>query len=125
MDRYYTILLDRGGRIPTRALRGSPEFEPAFNMASRLMADPPQPAIHRERLTPQELQELAQEPDFIAAAEIMSTRLLSPVAEAGSRNARPAAEGKHLELNRNISGPFPRHKAKLARGTVTAASQPM
>lgn len=64
-------------------------------MASRLMADPPQPAIHRERLTAQELQELEQEPDFVAAAETMRTRLLSPVSggkpreAVGSRTAKP------------------------------------
>ncbi|MGH6926155.1 MAG: S8 family peptidase [Propylenella sp.] len=32
-------------------------------------------------MTPQELQELAQEPEFVAAAEIMKTRLLSPITE--------------------------------------------
>lgn len=60
-------------------------------MAARLMADPPQPAIHRERLSAQEVQELAQEPEFVAAAEIMKTRLLAPVAEEGSQEARSAS----------------------------------
>ncbi len=82
MERHYTILLDRGGRFPARKHLCSSEFEQPLAMASRLMAEPPKPAIHRERLTAQELEELAQEPEFVAAAEIMKTRLLSPVPEA-------------------------------------------
>jgi subtilisin family serine protease len=60
------------------------------------MVDPPKPAIHRERLTAQELQELSQEPDFVAAAEVMRTRLLSPVSEAAvdENTAKLAADGR-------------------------------
>jgi subtilisin family serine protease len=82
MERTYTILLDRAGRHPARNSRGWPAFDQPLDHASRLLADPPRPAIHRERLTAQELQELTQEPEFVAAAEIMRTRLLSPVSEA-------------------------------------------
>ncbi len=99
MDRYYTILLDRGGRLPARHVGGKSEFEQPLDMASRLMADPPRPAIHRERLTAQELQELAQEPEFVAAAEIMRTRLLSPVDEvdARGRGGLTVADGRRRQ----------------------------
>ena len=50
--------------------------------------EPPRPAIHRERLTAQELLELAQEPDFVAAAEIMRTKLASPVADGAVADRR-------------------------------------
>jgi subtilisin family serine protease len=55
------------------------------------MADAPHPAIHRERLSAQELRELAQEPDFVAAAEVMRTRLLAPVPEHDARDRGPLA----------------------------------
>ncbi len=102
MERHYTILTDRGGRFPARHLLGRSEFEQPLEMASRLMADPPQPAIHRERLTAPELQELEQEPDFVAAAEIMRTRLLAPVAdevaqEVGPTVTRRATKGRHRQ----------------------------
>jgi subtilisin family serine protease len=84
MERYYTILLDRGGRFPTRHHRAKSEFEQPLDVASRLVSDPPRPAIHRERLAPQELQELAHEPEFVAAAEIMKTRLLSPLPDGST-----------------------------------------
>lgn len=76
MERSYTILLNRGGRY---RFPSSPTAQ-HFEHAARLPVDPPRPIIHRERLTAQELQELATEPDFVAAAEIMRTRLLAPVA---------------------------------------------
>src|SRR4051812_1482733 len=79
MQRSYTILLDRGGRHATRQQRGRSTFGPLLEPGSRQTMDPPQPVIHREKLTAPELQELAQEPDFVAAAEIIRTRLLSPV----------------------------------------------
>ena len=81
MERSYTILLDRGGRFGARHRRSRFAFEQPHELGGRLSLEPPSPAIHRERLTAQELLELAQEPDFVAAAEIMRTRLLSPVAE--------------------------------------------
>ncbi len=86
MERTYTILLDKGGRYPARQYRADPKFEQPLQLASGLMANPPRPAIHRERLTAQELQEFAQEPEFVAAAEVMRTRLLSPVAECETAN---------------------------------------
>lgn len=96
MERHYTILLDRGGRFPARNYRGKSEFDQPFDFSSRL--DPPRPAIHRERLTAQELEELAQEPEFVAAAEIMRTRLLSPVSEDDSvSNGQVAADGRRRQ----------------------------
>ncbi len=86
MERSYTILLDKGGQSQARQGRRGGAFEQPLELASRLAADPPRPAVHRERLSAQELQELSLEPDFVAAAEIMRTRLLSPVSEL------PAAE---------------------------------
>jgi subtilisin family serine protease len=53
-------------------------FDSPIDLAARLTAEPPRPALHREKLTLQELQELTQEPDFVAAAEIMQTRLVTP-----------------------------------------------
>ena len=98
MERYYTILLDTGGRFTARQFRGKSEFEQPLDMASRLLADPPRPAIHRERLTAQELLELAQEPEFVAAAEIMKTRLLSPVPEDEARESGlVAADGRRRQ----------------------------
>jgi subtilisin family serine protease len=90
MERSYTILLDRAGRYSTRQYRHAPSNEQPPELAARLTADLPQPAIHREKLTAQELQELAQEPDFVAAAEIMRTRLLTPVPEPLFREDRRA-----------------------------------
>jgi subtilisin family serine protease len=96
MERTYTILLDRGGKYSPRHNRGRSAFEQPLELASSLPADPPRPAIHRERLTAQELQELSQEPDFVAAAEIMRTRLLSPVTEMAvdESTAKAAARGR-------------------------------
>ena len=91
MERSYTILLDKGGRYPLRHYRSGLIVDQPPELASRLMADPPIPAIHREKLTAQELQELALEPDFVAAAEIMRTRLLSPVSE---RTVEDSAVGR-------------------------------
>jgi subtilisin family serine protease len=85
MERIYTILLDRGGRFPARNYRHKSEFEQPLEMASRLMADPPRPAVHRERLTAQELEELSREPEFVAAAEVMKTRLLAPIPDEGGQ----------------------------------------
>ena len=67
-----------------------------FRLA-QLLAEPPRPAIHRERLTAQELQELSAEPDFVAAAEIMSTRLLSPVAREFEPGRRRVAGGRRQQ----------------------------
>lgn len=79
MERTYTILLDRGAREPTRRLCGKSAFGPPPP------ADPPRPVLHREKLTTQELLEFSQEPDFVAAAEVMRTRLPAPL--------RPTHEG--------------------------------
>lgn len=84
MERSYTVLLDRGERYLARRRHGA-AFE-SLEFMSQPMTEPPRPAIHRERLTAQELEELSQEPEFVAAAEIMRTRLLAPVLE-------PASEG--------------------------------
>lgn len=98
MERSYTILLDRGGRPATRHHRGRGRsaFRQPLEASSRLLDEPPRPAIHREKLTAQELQELAEEPDFVAAAEIMRTRLLSPVAggalQDSARRAPPSRD---------------------------------
>ena len=83
MERSYTVLLNRGGAQAMRSHLGRSAFSQPLESPSRLLVEPPRPAIHRERLTAQELQELTAEPEFVAAAEIMCTRLLSPVAEEG------------------------------------------
>jgi subtilisin family serine protease len=92
MERSYTVLLDRGERHLARRRRGA-AFE-SLEFLSQPITDPPRPAIHRERLTAQELEELSAEPEFVAAAEIMRTRLVSPVHESasedGSRKASPS-----------------------------------
>jgi len=82
MERTYTILLERGGNSQTRYRGGTRAFGQHFDSATRFAAEPPRPAVHREKLTAQELQELSAEPEFVAAAEVMATRLLSPVSEA-------------------------------------------
>ena len=81
MERHYTILLDRAGRSAVRPYESRSSLAAAGCPARGLPADPPQPAIHREWLTAPELEELAEEPDFVAAAEVMCTGLLGPVAE--------------------------------------------
>jgi len=81
MERLYTVLLDRGVKRPIRHYRGNPGEDRRLGLSASEMAEPPHPVLHRERLTAQELQELMQEPDFVAAAEIMRTRLLSPIAD--------------------------------------------
>jgi len=90
MERSYTILLGKGGRYLARGLGCSSSSEYPFELGSRASAEPPRPAIHREKLTAQELQELSEEPDFVAAAEIMRTRLLSPVPDTAT-DVGPAA----------------------------------
>ncbi len=117
MERCYTILLDRGGRFPSRNYRAKFDFEQPFDLTSRLMADPPRPAIHRERLTVQELEELAQEPEFVAAAEIMRTKLISPVEE--NAGGRPAANGR-LRQSWGI-GAVGADKSKFTGADVTVA----
>lgn len=85
MERHYTILMDRTRRpaLRSRAVGGAFALQPDF--AERPGAEPPSPAIHRERLTLAELQELALEPEFVAAAEVMRTRLHAPVREEAGR----------------------------------------
>ncbi len=98
MERSYTILLDRGGGFAARRQRGRAMFEQPLKSSARLLSEAPRPAVHRERLTPQELQELAAEPDFVAAAEIMSTRLLSPFAEDSVESGvRKMDGGRHRQ----------------------------
>ncbi len=82
MERTYTILLNRGGAPTARYHFGRSAFGQPLESQSQFLSEPLRPAIHREKLTAQELQELVAEPDFVAAAEVMSTRLLSPVAAA-------------------------------------------
>ena len=95
MERIYTILLDKGGTAAARHRRsGVPAYDQAHEAAGQFMADPPRPAIHRERLNAQELQELAQEPEFVAAAEIIRTKLLSPVADAPLASTRAAIDAQ-------------------------------
>ncbi len=87
MERTYTVLLNRGG-APVRNPPNRGVFSQALESSPRFLSEPSRPAIHREKLTAQELHELAAEPDFVAAAEVMSTRLLSSVAsEASLRDA--------------------------------------
>ncbi len=88
MERTYTVLLSRGGAPTARYHFGRSAFGQPLESPSRFLSEPLRPAIHRERLTAPELQELVAEPDFVAAAEVMSTRLLSPVAAA---SLEPAA----------------------------------
>jgi len=91
MERSYTVLLDRGERHRARRRRGA--SGESLEFMSQPMTEPPQPAIHRERLTAQELEELSEEPDFVAAAEIMRTRLLAPVPEPASEVGSIKASG--------------------------------
>lgn len=79
MERTYTILLDSGARTAAGHCRAGSAFERPLELTSRLLAEPPRPAVHRERLTADELDELAQEPEFVAAAEIIRTKLHAPV----------------------------------------------
>jgi subtilisin family serine protease len=88
MERMYTVLLDSATRTGGRRCSPTTVFDSPFELATRLTAEPPRPALHREKLTLQELQELAQEPDFVAAAEIMRTRLVTPT-ENGEVPAGP------------------------------------
>src|SRR5687767_11838078 len=81
MERMYTVLLDSGIRSTSRRYPAITAFNGPCDLGSRLMAEPPRPALHREKLTLQELQELAHEPDFVAAAEVMRTRLVVPPKE--------------------------------------------
>jgi subtilisin family serine protease len=120
MERYYTILLDRGGRFPTRHHGAKPEFEQPLDVASRLVADPPRPAIHRERLAPQELQELTQEPEFVAAAEIMQTRLLSPISDK-SELEKGLVAGPGRSRQAWGIGAVGAEKSKFTGGDVTVA----
>lgn len=97
MERSYTILLDRGGRFAARHRRGRFRFEQPHDLAGQQPLEPPRPAIHRERLTAQELLEISQEPDFVAAAEIMRTKLLSPVAGGAADTGVTVAGGRRRQ----------------------------
>ena len=88
MERSYTVLFDTAARTTSRRRRGRSDFELPLEAASRIISEPPRPALHRERLTAPELEELVREPEFVAAAEIMRTRLLAPVNEPGRENER-------------------------------------
>jgi subtilisin family serine protease len=79
MERSYIILLDRAGGYPGLRQRCASAVRRPVELGAQIAGEPPQPKLHRERLTAQELQEIAQEPDFVGAAEIMRTRLLSPL----------------------------------------------
>jgi len=94
MERTYTILLERGGNLATRYRGGSRALGQHFDSTARFAAEPPRPAVHLEKLTAQELQELSAEPEFVAAAEVMATRLLSPVAEAAAAPDAISVEGR-------------------------------
>ena len=119
MDRTYTVLLNRGGATPRyhfgRSVLGQPLESP-----SRFLSEPPRPAIHREKLTAQELQELAAEPDFIAAAEVMSTRLLSPVAAANFDPATAGVEGTRRRQSWGIAA-VGADRSKYTGADVTVA----
>lgn len=93
MERTYTILLERGGGTQTRHWTGRGDFGQHLDSTFRLLTEPPRPAVHREKLTAQELQELAAEPEFVAAAEVMCTRLLAPVSEAALDPGATAVAG--------------------------------
>lgn len=94
MERIYTVLLDRGGSAARSRMPDG--LRHPCDHAS--VAEAPRPALHRERLSVQELQELAEEPDFVAAAEIMQTRLLAPVPdEPGDHAWADGAGGRHAQ----------------------------
>ncbi len=82
MERIYTILVDSGLRSPARQQFAKATYGSPIDLASRRMSDPPRPLLSIERLSAQELQELAQEPEFVAAAEVMQTKLLAPAVPA-------------------------------------------
>jgi len=81
MKRTYSVLLDASVGSISRQQAAGLLFESPLELAARLMGDPPRPTIHRERLTTQELAELMREPNFVAAAEVMRTRLIAPLSE--------------------------------------------
>jgi len=120
MERSYTILLDRDGRFAARHRRGRSTFEHPNDLACRLPSEPPRPAIHRERLTAQELLELAQEPDFVAAAEIMRTRLLSPVADGAVDTGVATVAGGRRRQSWGI-GAVGADRSKFTGADVTVA----
>jgi hypothetical protein len=90
MERTYAVLLDAEARIPERRYHRS-IGDPFTGAPACLFSAPPQPVIRREHLTAPELVELSREPDFVAAAEVMSTKLHSPPVEEPVRG-RDAAE---------------------------------
>jgi len=103
MERTYTVLLDRGGRATTRWQRGRSAFGQPVDSTHSLQSEPPRPAIHRERLTALELQELAAEPEFVAAAEVMCTRLLSPVEEGRVEPGATAVAGSRRQQSWGVA----------------------
>ncbi len=119
MERSYTILLDKGGRY-ARQYRSSLTFDQPLELASRLSADAPRPAIHREKLTAQELQELTREPDFVAAAEIMRTRLLSPVPDGAFEESVARVAGSRRRQSWGIAA-VGADRSKFSGADVTVA----
>ena len=120
MERTYTVLLDRGGRSTTRWQRSSSAFGQPLDSTSRLLSEPPRPAIHREKLTALELQELAAEPEFVAAAEVMCTRLLSPVAEGGIEPGSTTVAGSRRQQSWGIAA-VGADRSKYTGADVTVA----
>lgn len=103
-----------------RLHRSRSAFEPPLEFSSRLSPDPPRPAIHREKLTAQELQELAQEPDFVAAAEIIRTRLLSPIDDGAGEETPVTVAGSRRRQSWGI-GAVGADRSKFTGADVTVA----
>ncbi len=120
MERTYTVLLDRGGSTTTRWQRNRSAFGQPLDSTSRLLSEPPRPAIHREKLTALELQELAAEPEFVAAAEVMCTRLLSPVAEGGVELGSTTVAGSRRQQSWGIAA-VGADRSKYTGADVTVA----
>jgi subtilisin family serine protease len=120
MERTYTVLLDRGGRATTRWQRGRGAFGQSIDSTQPLQSEPPRPAIHRERLTALELQELAAEPEFVAAAEVMCTRLLAPVEEARFEPSATAVAGSRRQQSWGVAA-VGADRSKYTGADVTVA----
>jgi subtilisin family serine protease len=118
MERSYAILFDRGGRFGVRHRGAGFHYGQSHEMGSRLQGEPPRPIIQRERLTAQELLEIAEEPDFVAAAEVMRTKLLAPVADVSADGGVRAVGGRRQSWGIGAVGA---DRSKFTGADVTVA----
>jgi subtilisin family serine protease len=119
MERSYTILFDNSRRFPARHPARLP-FDPHAAMPSPLLSEPPEPEMHRERLNAQDLQELAAEPGFVAAAEVMCTRLCPPLPEPDVAAGLRTIRGTRRRQSWGIEA-VGAHESKYSGADVTVA----